>query len=244
MELKAKKILVLGAVAMATMVALAPPTHAQGWEYSFAPYGWVAGLDGAVTTRGVTAAAEVDFADIFENLETGALLHFEAAQGDWTVLADLVFLGIGQTTDRLQIDVDVDQLILELGAGYALTDTFEVLFGGRYVDIDVEADFSGPVLNRIAGDQSWVDPFVGGRFQSEINDKWWFNFRGDVGGFGVGSDFTWNAAVHFVYELNDRTALGLGYRILDIDYEDGQGLSRFAYDMETSGPQVGVEFRF
>ena len=31
-----------------------------------------------------------------------------------------------------KMNVDVDQLILELGGGYKISDSFEVLFGGRW----------------------------------------------------------------------------------------------------------------
>lgn len=243
MRSKTIGVLAFGVVAL----VLATPSWAQeDWKYSLAPYVWIAGLDGEVTARGVTAPVEANFSDIIDNLEAGALLHFEAARGDWTVFSDLIFLGLGQTAEGrlIDVDVDVDQLILELGGGYALSDSFEVLFGGRYIDIDVQADLSGPLAIRIDGDQSWVDPFVGGRYQADIAEKWWFNLRGDVGGFGIGSDFTWNFAAHLVYRLKASTALALGYRILDIDYEDGEMLQRFAYDADMSGPQIGLEFKF
>jgi hypothetical protein len=46
------------------------------------------------------------------------------------------------------------------------------------------------------------------------------------------------------WQFSPRTALGIAYRYLDMDYEDGTGSNRFKYDMATSGPAMGVIFTF
>ena len=57
-----------------------------------------------------------------------------------------------------------------------------------------------------------------------------------VGGFGVGSDLAYQILVGLLYPLSDSVQLGIGYRHLDLDYEDGD----FAYDVATSGPIAGI----
>lgn len=42
---------------------------------------------------------------------------------------------------------------------------------------------------------------------------------------------------------NDAT-LRVGYRVLYQNYEDGSGANRFAYDITTHGPIIGMNFRF
>ena len=44
-----------------------------------------------------------------------------------------------------------------------------------------------------SGSVDWVDPVVGGRIRYNLVPGQDFILRGDVGGFGVGSQFTWNA---------------------------------------------------
>ena len=68
--------------------------------------------------------------------------------------------------------------------------------------------------------------------------------RGDVGGFGVGSELTWNAALHLAHQLSEGVSLGFGYHVMDVDFEDGSGLSKFTYDVQIHGPQIGVGFHF
>lgn len=232
------------ALGIATL-ALAPQARAEGeWQYSLAPYIWGAGLDGTTGVGPVTSDIDLSFSDIVETLDGGLLVHFEATRGSWTVLADGIYLDLGQDFDRGQ--ADIKQTILELGGAYEVKEDFEVLFGARWSDIDVQIDRVGGLLIpdiRVESSQSWTDPFIGGRWSPEISDRWSFQGRADVGGFGVGSDFTWNAALLLLFEQSERITWGFGYRVLDVDYED-DGTPRFVYDAQMPGLLVGVGFNF
>jgi len=225
---------------------VATQARADGeWQHTFAPYIWGAGLDGTTGLGPVTSEVDLSFSDIVETLDGGFLAHFESSRGRWAVLADVVYMDLGQNFD--QGKVEIKQTIFELGGAYEVQDDFEVLFGARLNDIDVEIDRFGGLLIpdiRVQGAQTWVDPFVGGRWNPEINDRWSFQGRADIGGFGVGSDFTWNVALTLLYEKSDKITFGFGYRVLDIDYEDGEGARRFVYDAQMPGLLLGVGFNF
>ena len=47
-----------------------------------------------------------------------------------------------------------------------------------------------------------------------------------IGGFGVGSELTTNVALTFLFEATEKVTVGLGYRVMDIDYAAG----RITYD--------------
>jgi hypothetical protein len=66
----------------------------------------------------------------------------------------------------------------------------------------------------------------------------------EVGGFGVGSTFTWQVFPTLGFSLSKRASLELGYRWLDIDYKTGENTTLFKYDVLTQGPIVGFAFRF
>jgi AhpD family alkylhydroperoxidase len=68
--------------------------------------------------------------------------------------------------------------------------------------------------------------------------------RGDVGGFGIGSDLTWNLVGTFQYYLSRAVSLDVGYRAFDIDYDQGSGATLFKFDVLMHGPRLGVVFRF
>ena len=131
--------------------------------------------------------------------------------------------------------------ILEAGLFYRFGKAerhFDALAGVRYLRLDVEID-AGP-LPTLSGDKDWVDPFVGGRFRLGLSEKWALSLRGDIGGFDVGSELTWNVAAVLGYRLSEKTTMVFGYRHLDIDYDEGN----FVFDGQFSGPYLGMSFRF
>jgi hypothetical protein len=65
-----------------------------------------------------------------------------------------------------------------------------------------------------------------------------------LGGFGVGANFTWRALVFLQYSTSESFAIFAGYRILDVEYESGEGASLYADNMTTSGPAVGLSWSF
>ena len=67
--------------------------------------------------------------------------------------------------------------------------------------------------------------------------------RGDIGGFGIGSDLAWQLATHLGVQVTDWLTILAGYRWLDIDYEDTEG-TPFVYDIQTSGAQAAAAFHF
>jgi hypothetical protein len=71
-----------------------------------------------------------------------------------------------------------------------------------------------------------------------------FNVRGDIGGFGAASDFTWQALPYFGWQFAKWGSLQAGYRWIYADYATGSGASRFKYDMLIQGPQIGFTAHF
>ena len=69
-----------------------------------------------------------------------------------------------------------------------------------------------------SGSVSWLDPLVGVRLRHQFAPGWNFIASGDVGGFGVGSKFSWQALAALNYDFyvhNGITWSGMaGYRAL------------------------------
>lgn len=94
----------------------------------------------------------------------------------------------------------------------------------------------------------WVDPVIGGSIRHQLAPGQQLLFRGDIGGFGVGSEFSWNVLAAYSFEIcteDGVTYSGLvGYRALDVDYEQGSGRDRYEYDMLQHGPLSGLTISF
>ena len=215
----------------------------QGWKYALTPYLWMVGVDADLEVGGVATSADVSFSDIWDDLDIGGLLFFSASKNRWGIFADGQYLEISadESVAGIKIDIKTKFFLSEVGAAYRFGEPeqfFEVLGGGRYFYLRNELGISGGPSG--SDSQDWLEPLVGGRFKTDLSDRWIFSVRGDIGGFGVGSDFTWQVIGHFGYHLSDRTSLALGYRHLDIDYDKGD----FKFDGEHYGPLVGITFHF
>ena len=83
-----------------------------------------------------------------------------------------------------------------------------------------------------------LDGIVGLRGLAELSDKWWLNYRFDIG--AGGSDLTWNAAA----QIGRRYSWGslvLGYRYLHYDFDSDFKLMK---DLDVYGPVVGAVWEF
>ena len=234
--------------------------RADEWHFTATPYLWLAGIDGDVTVRGFESDVDVNFGDIVDVIDFGAIGHFEAKKGRWAIMSDLVYLKVSENADTpgpiiSDIDVEVDTLVLEVGGAYTVYETdsnffnkpmsLAVLGGIRYTHLEVDVDITAmPAIADVSGSKDWVDPFVGFRSSIHWTRRWSSSVRFDIGGFGVGSDLVYQIAAVQVYELNERLDFVFGYRWLDYDYDDGSGSTRFEFDTTLSGPLLGMNIKF
>ena len=98
-----------------------------------------------------------------------------------------------------------------------------------------------------SGDLEWVDPVVGARIRHQFASGSEFNLLGDVGGFGAGSEFSWQAVATYGFDVN---AFGttmrsvVGYRALSVDYSENTQHGKSGLDWIQHGPILGVAFRW
>jgi len=133
------------------------------------------------------------------------LLHTEANKGKWTIMADPTYLNVSKDVNAGPVNakVELKNWIVDFGLFYrpyqkALSGTdgrifaFELLAGGRYMSLDQTLEFSN--IADVQETKQWIDPIIGVRMMVDLTEKLAVTLRGDIGGFGVGSDFAWNVA--------------------------------------------------
>jgi hypothetical protein len=231
------------------------------WTFSVAPYLWAAGLEGDVGLFGREPVhLDMSFGDIFDNLRFGGMLGAEAHNGTWGLFGDLIYVKIdadasitrtvGGVPATLAASVETSSLTATLMGEYRAiasdAATLDLMAGARIwsVDNDIEAALSagGPPLAEFSGSDGsvWVDPIIGVKGRYDITPSWFLTGWGMIGGFGAGSDLTWDALGAVGYQWNERLSLVAGYRALGVDYED----DGFVYDVVQHGPILGAVFRF
>ncbi|MEN9315855.1 MAG: hypothetical protein RIS35_2248 [Pseudomonadota bacterium] len=240
------------------------PASAQGvstgWKYEVTPYLWTSGIRGDTRTPN-TPNSHVDakFTDVFKEMDFAFMGGLEARNGKWGLLADLMYVKLspGATASgtgalgnpvSASVDLTVKQTTLSGAVAYRVSEgpsPVDVIGGLRYTNVDVQADtdfssvgFSSSMSR--GGSKGWTDPYLGVRIQHPLSDRWTLTGYADVGGFGAGSDLTWQAAVGANYKISDRMSLKFGYRYLYMDYDK----NGYVYKMTQDGLYAGLGIRF
>jgi hypothetical protein len=223
-------------------IFLATPASAQQWDWKLTPYLWAAGLDGSATVGPVAADVSVDFSDVLDILRGGGLVRFEAQSDRHGFYGDLVYLRLKEEEARDTIggslELKFDALIAEGAYFYRVGDIYALEFGARYWDF--ETTLRPALLPEATRTNDFVDGFIGFRSEFDINEQWDLLFRGNVG--GGGSDFSAGLQVDFRRSFANGNSLDIGYRALDIDYEDGSGLTAVGLDLSMHGLAIGYTF--
>jgi hypothetical protein len=221
------------------------PASAQApsdkWDVTVAPYFMGAAMSGTTAVRGREVEVDVSASDIFSNLQFGAMGLVVARKGNWGLGGDAIWMALGTTVRNTNVDFNQGAFafygLRRLGAAADLTaglrvNTLQGLLKSNTLAFDVSQD------------KTWVDPLVGLILHSSGERRVQLKVYTEIGGFGLGSDFTWQVFPTVGFKFTDRFSLEVGYRWLDLDYETGEGNERFAYDVLTQGPIGGLAFRF
>lgn len=230
-----------------------PGTAAQpdGWQVTVAPYLMLPWMDGKTALRGLEVDVNVAPSEIFSNLQFGAMGAFEARKAKWGLGVDAIYMALGTTVERVPLvgdranaDVDVNQGAYTFQGIRQINDRLDFTFGMRWNVIDGRIGLKGPQQRVVEQTKQWVDPIVGLKFKQPLRGPVSFTMQGDIGGFGVGSDFSWHLFPMVGIDVGKRTTLGIGYRVLSSDYKTGSDATRFQYDVVTQAFVLGAAFHF
>ena len=239
------------------LLLLSLQASADDWTFQLEPYLLASSIEGDVGLGRVTGASvDVDMNDILEVLDIGAMVHFEALRDSGLGFAiDYGFMDLSADISGPRggvVDASVRQGVLEAllvnrtasGSGHV-----DYLIGLRWWDNDVDVTIDPAILPGTASadiERDWLDLVVGARWIHTVDDRWTFIARGDVGGFGLESDFTASLSTGFHFRMTESMILDVQYKATWVDYEDGSAgqPGYFAYDTVTHGPLIGLVFDF
>ncbi len=257
LKIEVMKILIK-VLAMCTLSSVATSSNAKQWSFELEPYLMATSIDGDGSVGRINSVpVDVDFDTILNNLDSAAMLHFEAMhQSGWGVALDYGYMNLGNTkhTDHgSSASASVRQGVFE-GVGIYRTKvangSFDYFAGFRWWDNDLGVDIN---VNALPGDgfnhdvkSDWIDPVVGMRWLQNIDDDWSFFAQADIGGMGIGSDFTASVQTGVQYEISELMTLDMKYRATWVDYEEGQEgqVDYYQYDSVTHGLIAGLIFKF
>ncbi|MEA4881880.1 MAG: hypothetical protein VB045_10455 [Synergistaceae bacterium] len=234
--------------------AFVPPPAAEGmddpsqWSFSATSYVWASGLVGTVGVKGHKARIDLSFSDILGNMDASGMLAFHGHKGRQYFFFNGLYLDQSDTeplSSGISATVDVTMTLLEAAWGFRVLEeessSLHLFAGARYWDLKnglAIRSGSGPI-REFHENESWLDPIVGFRWTVRLSPRLQFVTMADVGGFGMGSDFSWGAMTDLSWALSDRTSVQMGYRYLSVDYEK----NGFIMDAYNDGFFIGFTWR-
>jgi len=193
---------------------------------------FIAGLDFMWSRIGVDVNVKANGNGPYANLRSGTAVSFQQDQTIATVFAGY----------RIPIGSPDLSLYGTVGARYQNI-TAKINLSKQFAGIIAQQPLGFSLT--VQGTQAWADPLVGLAMNYRINDKWFVNGYGDVGGFGVASKLTSLGQIAVGYNWTQSFSTTLGYRALYYDYKKNNGNGgSFRYVTTTHGPVVGLSYNF
>ncbi|HNW77656.1 MAG TPA: hypothetical protein PKH28_01965 [Candidatus Competibacteraceae bacterium] len=257
---------ILAAALTGSVVAAqaATPAPSDDWQYALDIYGWFPTIGGSLKyplPSGIVAEVDAGPDDYLQDLQFAFMGSFLARKGDWSILADLIYLDLSGQTGKatvprlpggsgleLNADNSLKGMLFQVAGAYTVARSenanLDVLLGLRYAGFDTDTDLSiegplpAPLLTAHLSDSvNLVDGIIGVKGQVAWGGNWFSPYYLDI---GTGdTEFTWQALAGVGYRW-DWGDLILAYRYLSYD----MGSDKLLQDTDFSGPALGVTFRF
>jgi hypothetical protein len=211
---------------------------------------WGMSLAGTVGVRGLSTNVDMSFDELIDNTNIAAMPSFQFSKGNWLLAVNGLYANLeddfhitGPLGHGRGADVTSNIGVVDIGVGYTLFRgqttlgvpmTVAPIIGGRwtYLDLEVNPD----VIATRSANRAWFDPYFGATATFGVTPKLDWQIAGNVGGFGVGSDFTWAFQTMLEWHFSSHVSVDLGYRVLAWDYD----LDNFKWDTTLQGPWIGI----
>lgn len=245
--------------AVASLALMAAPAGAQtapqdpdAWTFTLSPYVWFSGLGGEVTGPHGGDTFSADFGDIFGTMKFSFMGLAEARRGNFSLVTDIMYLNLqqgvpvpghgaysGGSARTQSVEVSAIGLYtvaegspgrIELGGGVR----------GWWFDTELSLDAGRLPARTQSASTSWADPVISARGVLRLSDRLSLTAYGDIGGFGLGSEFTWQAFGTLDYQVTESISVSAGFRWIHIDYDKG----RTDISLDMGGPIIGASVRF
>lgn len=259
---KAVAVVLIAVLTVASSAASAPegtsgqvaPSVYEGWRFGVAPYAWFAGLRGELSTIAGLPPVSVDrsASKVLEDLDSVFMFLGEVQKGRWGGLVGYIYSsretgGAIVGSDFTTLATSSKSSTIDAAGfyrGWTRRNAFVDVVGGARIwttKLDLELDAGLPTEVLVSEDQTWVDPLIGAKARYTGGDTGWFlSGFAFIGGFGLASDFMWDIDANVGFQWVPAFSTLLGYRYLDVKYQNGD----YLYDVAQDGTVLAVLFSF
>jgi hypothetical protein len=197
-------------------------TDAPSWNFAIRPYFYLSGVTGSVTAPPLTIPINSSFSELLDNVQPSFFTAVSAEKGAWGLYGDFQYIQlVGEGTGQAGTTLELQNIIAELDLTFRPPGTISLRFLTGLRAYEVDQTLTLPGQSPVLANTFVLDPVLGMMGGWGLGDHWQFEIRGDIGGFGIGSEFTTQLAFTFLYRVSSTVAIPLGYRVLGYQIKTG-----------------------
>ncbi len=186
-----------------------------------------------------------------ERIKADALTKLSGLEANRPALAIAPLLGDRRPRLDKLVRSDIDARFNELAAALraretAATDELRAAAQARVNSLkqkltdQIASTLRSKLQTSASLEEQWLDPYVGFAFRYNLSKALYLKGKADIGGFGLGSEITWQAYGALGCQVSRYIYAEAGYRYLYTDYNQGD----FLYDVTQSGAQITLGIAF
>lgn len=211
-------------------------------------YGWLAGATGEFRPFAGAPTLEFDnsFGEVLGDLDAAFFASAQMRRDRFVAVTDVSYASLsreGLVPPGIPASGKISQLAITALAGARVQDSdkvaVDVLAGARLWNLkgQVAVPLGGVSL---APGKTFIDPVIATRVNAPLAPRLSALVHADIGGFGVGSDFTYQVTGTLNYRAGRQFYVSAGWRHLHLNYKDAG--TRFVGGQ--TGPIIGFTQRF
>ena len=222
---------------------------------------WIPGFRGSFAYGGLSLLPEDGDQDVEDRISDSSLkiefylignLRFQhkkffvGADGfNATLGSSLVFTNL----ENIEFLGTIDGMVLRGVAGYKVFESIKPqrLFkwsifayaGVRYYKLHIFTNRIGVIDIK----PTWAEPLVGVEIPVVLK-RWRLLAKADYGGFGIDNHNSWSVSSDASYSFSKLFALGLGWSVLDFNYDQQFEFKYLNLGIQLTGPYMKLQFSF
>ncbi|MEZ5571015.1 MAG: hypothetical protein R3E64_03240 [Halioglobus sp.] len=199
-------------------------------------------------------AIDVSPDDALKGTEASFMLMLEAKKHRQGMLLDIFYSDVLQESESnaatsTHWKASSQDTLVTAGYTYEIyrstQSVVDIVAGARYWGVDTKlalATGDNPVEQvNDHNSQSWIDPLAGIKAKVRLSDsRFYLAYFVGAGGVSGGSDSFYDLTANVGYQFTDTMVASVGYRILDVDYQNDS----FVYDVKQEGWILGLVWLF
>lgn len=226
------------------------------WKFEITPFLWLPMFSGEIESPYLSESFSVPAVDILSNMKGAFMINAEISKGKVFASPSYIYTKVG--TDRVvktnnageeiisaspELSINIAGLIVGIHEVVSKKFIIDPYIGFRYNSFKTGIEIQGiRDTNSVEETANFIDPVMGLRLLYFPHPRVPLMFKSDVGGFGIGSDYSWTATINGGYTISPQLDLFAGITAYGMNFTgEAKTGSTTGLKMAMYGFNVGVK---